>query len=394
MDLARVRGRARVHGAALAAALELTACVPEVGDPFVPVHDTGRLRIGTSFADGLCRGERDMWEAHLDVVEQTFGASRESTWLYLDLDDEMEQIAEDCGSDYASLLGCWRDPVVRSVRLAVPHELVHAWLDPVQPRGLPVLREGIAVRMSGLVVFIAGEPFTPEEAGPLTLDDLVLDVPSGKYDEAGHLVAWLLATYGAETFMALYTRTTYGMSEAELSAAFLEVLGQTTEDVLLAYQTTARDYYPAMGGSACSRGPRIPWHDGAATWQTEASCADGPLFGFESSDQWQRVIVEVPTNGWYLLDLAGREASMTRCLTEPSDESELQPQVKWWAVKGDWEYAVPMIDFYNPRVAQRTDEWAEHELELVAGTYAVWVQRDPGELPDETSEVGLFKLDL
>lgn len=387
--VARARGRV-----VLAAVLGLVACTPEPGDPFVPAHETGRLRIGTSFTDGLCRGELDMWEAHLAEIEQTFGVSREPTWLYLYLDDEGEQIAEDCGSEFSTLLGCWRDPVVRATRMAVPHELVHAWLDSVQPRGLPLLREGIAARMSGLVMFTTGDAFVPEEAGPLTLDDLVLDVPSGKYDEVGHFVAWLLETYGVATFMALYVRSNDGMSGDELSTVFLDVLGQTTADVLLAYQTTAYDYYPAMGGSACSRGSSVPWRDGAATWRTAASCADGLVLGFESSDQWQRVVVEVPADGWYRLDVAGREASMTRCLTTPSDEAELRDQPKWWAVKGDWEHAVPMVDFYRPHIAQRTDEWATHDLELLAGTYTVWVRHDPGELPDETSEVGLFKLDL
>ncbi len=101
-----------------------------------------------------------------------------------------------------------------------------------------------------------------------------------------------------------------------------------------------------MGGSACGRGPKVPWADGVATWRTEASRADGLLFGFEGSDQWQRVTVEVSTDGRYLLDPVGREASMTRCLTAPCDKSELPYQ--GWALKGDWEqHAVPMLDFFR-----------------------------------------------
>ncbi len=391
MDPARTSRRARVHSrSVLAAALVLGACTEEVEDPFIPIHETDRLRIGTSFADGLCRGERDMWEAHLDEVEQLLGVAREPTWLYLYRDDEKQQIAEDCGVDYPALLGCWQKPVVRAIRLAAPHELVHAWLDATQRRALPVLREGIALRMSGHMMFTDDFSFFPEEGGPLTLDDLVLEVPADRYDEAGHLVAWLLETHGAETFMALYTRTSRNMSSDELSAAFLEVLGQTTADALLAYQATAHDYYPAMGGSSCGRGPKIPWHDGAATWQTETSCADDPLFGLESADQWQRVTIEVPADGWYLLDPAGREASMTHCLTKPTDESDLQEGGWSWAVKDDWKQTAPMNDFYNPRIAQRTDAWAEHELELAAGTYDVWVQS----YPDEIADISLFKLDL
>jgi len=358
----------------------------------VSVYETGRLRIGTSFADGLCGGERGMWEAHLDELERTFGVSREPTWLYLYNDDEQTRIAEDCGYE-GLLMGCWRDPVVRSIRLAVPHELVHAWLDPVQPRGLPVLSEGIATRMSGLVMSIGEEPFVPEEAGPLTLDDLVRDIPPGKYDESGHLVAWLLATYDADTFMTLYAQTRRGMTSAELSATFLDVLDRSPEDVLLTYQATARDYYPAMGGSACGRGPRIPWRDRAATWGTD-SCADGSRYGFEDSDQVQRVTIEVATDGWYLLDPAGHEASVTRCLTAPADETEVLHRYLGWAVKGDWERRVPLIDLYNPRLAQYNDEWAEHELELTAGIYDVWVRRRAGEPPDEASGVKLIELDL
>lgn len=383
----------RYRRAALVTAFVLTGCTPEVGAPFMPIHDTGRLRIGTSFADGLCKGELDMWEAHIDEVEQTLGASREFAWLYLYRDDEQDKVAEDCGWDGA-LLGCWDDPVVRSLRLAAPHELVHAWLDTTQPRALPVLREGIAVRMSGLVMFIHAEPFAPEAVGPLTLEDLTRDIPGGKYDEAGLFVAWLMETYGAEKFMALYVRTWRGMSVDELSAAFVELLDQTPAELLAAHDATRRDYYPAMGGSACGRGPKVPWRDGAATWRTEGSCADGPLFGFAGADPWQRVTIEVPSDGWYQLDPGGRVASMTKCLTAPGDESEVWKQKEGRGVKEDWEHTVPMFDLYSEDWALRSDDWAERKLQLGAGTYEVWVQRRPEELPDETSEVGLFALDL
>lgn len=362
----------------------------DAGDPFVPDYTTERLRVGTSFTDGLCRGELDMWEAHLDEVERTLGVARASAWLFVYGDDERTQVAADCGSGLAELNGCWRDPVARGVRFAAPHELVHAWLATTQPRALPVLSEGIAHRMSGLVMSILEEPFAAEEAGPLSLEELVLDVPGGKYDEAGHLVAWLLDTRGAETFMALYRRTRYGMSEDELSAAFVEVLGQTPAEVLGDYASTAREHYPGMGGAACGRGPRAAWRDGAATWEVATACADGPLFGLEDRLQLQRVTIEVAEAGWYVLDTGGRDATMTACLGAPADAAELRDSPRWWAVKGDWEDGVPLIDLYRPVAVQRHDDWAEHELELTAGVYDVWMRRRAGE-PEGV--VGLFARD-
>lgn len=356
----------------------------------MPVHTTERLHVGTSFTEGLCRGELDMWEAHLDEVERTLGVARASAWLFVYGDDEEAQVAADCGSGLAALNGCWRDPVARGLRFAAPHELVHAWLATAQPRALPVLSEGIAYRMSGLVVSIQEAPSAAEEAGPLRPDELVLDVPGGKYDEAGHLVAWLLDTRGAATFMALYRRTRSGMSGDELAAAFVEVLGQTPAEVLDDYASTARDYYPGMGGSACGRGPRAAWRDGAAIWEVATDCADGPLFGREGRFNLQRVTIEVPRDGSYVLDTAGRDATMTACLAAPADAAELRDSPRWWAVKGDWEDTVPLIDLYRPVAVQRHDDWAAHELELTAGVYDVWIRRRAEE-PDGV--VGLFALD-
>lgn len=368
-----------------ACAFWVAACgVPEAEDPFVPIYETERLRIGTSFGTGLCLGHINMWEAHLDVIEQTLGVSRDFAWLFVYLEAETRQIAADCEwDDNTDLTGCWRDPVARATFTLVPHELVHAWNATVQPRALPALSEGIAVRMTGHVQRVGTQEFT--------VDDLLLSkFPSAKYPKAGHFVAWLLATYGPESFMALYTRTSRGMTPAEVSAAFRAVLGKAPEDLLLAYETAAKAYYPAMGGAACGKGPVIPWQGDAATWPAEGSCSEGPFFGFEDSPWWQRVTIDVSAPGTYLLDTDGREASLIRCLTTPADEFEL-PKLPELAT-GDWQHTIPMDGLFHSFGSGPGEDWADHPLELDAGIYEVWVERRWSEISGLNSEMSLLKL--
>lgn len=359
--------------------LGAAACVSAVEDPFVPKYESKRLQIGTSFDDVLCLGAMELWESHVDEIEQMLGVSRDFAWLFVYRDDELEQITKDCdgdGGDIAKLTGCWRDPVARAILGIVPHELVHAWTATVQHRPLPALSEGLAVRMTGTVQHIGMQEFT--------VDDLLFFEPTAEhYPQAGHFVAWLLSTHGPETFMELYIRASRGMTQPQLSMIFLDVLDKTPEEILLTYQSSAKDYYPAMGAAACGRGPRISWHEDAATWPAEGSCLEGPFFGFETSNWWQRVTIEVPTSGPYLLDPAGRMAAMTRCLTVPADESELpEPQS---LVNGDWLHYDPMD------LSGATFDW-EEPIELEVGVYEVWVERRSREVSSKGSPMSLFKL--
>lgn len=361
------------------AAFGLASCGGTIEDPFVPKFETERLRIGTSFDDGLCAGHSMMWESHIDIIEQTFGVSRDFAWLFLYLDNELEQIARDCGDREPGAVrtGCWRDSLARSTLAIAPHELVHAWMATIQPRYLPALGEGLAVRMTGHVLRRSNQEFT--------VDDLVqFDATSWDYEKAGHFVAWLLETYGSETFMELYGRTSRGMTQSQISAVFVDILGKTPEAVLQAYASSAKEYYPGMGGTACGQGPVVPWQDDAATWPAEGSCLGGPFFGFESSSWWQRVTIEVPTPGTYLLDTAGRLASMTRCLTVAADESELpEPQSM---VPGDWKRDEPM------EILATYDDWEDYPLELEAGRYDVIVERRSYELASRGAGMSLLKL--
>jgi hypothetical protein len=329
-------------------------------------------------------GYINMWETHLDVIEQTLGVSRDFVWLLVYLDDETPQISVDCKwDDRPELTGCWRDPIARGTLVTVPHELVHAWNATVQPRPLPALGEGIAVRMAGNVQLVGPQDFTVE-------DLLLAEFPTAKYPKAGHFVSWLLATYGPESFMALYTRTSRGMTLAGVSAAFLDVLGKAPEDLLLAYETSAKAYYPAMGAAACGQGPVIRWQDDTATWPAEGSCSEGPFFGFETSTWWQRVTIDVSTSGTYLLDTGGREAALTRCLTAPADEFEL-PKLPDLAT-GDWLHTSPMESVGYSFGAGVGEDWADYPLELDAGIYDVWIERRGREVPGWNSEMSLLKL--
>lgn len=364
----------------------ILGCADEPEDPFVPQQETARLRIGLTFEGTLCRGHLDMWEEHLDILEQTFDLDRDEAWILLYDDEDGRQISTDCGwrPDIDSD-GCWRDPLVRSILEAVPHELVHAWFGARKGRALPFLREGIAERMGGDVQH--------REAPTLGISEFLLvdsvedepDFPSHLYREAGHFVAWLLDTYGPEKFVALYIDTARGMTETEATAVFKNVLGLSLDEVLSAYEATAKEYYPSMGGAACSEGPVVPWQGDAATWQSDGTCAEGPLFGYVEGRRWQRVTVEVPSAGTYRLEPGQRYAAILRCLKAPLDEVEL-PVLHADGVGGDWLASPPRFS------GNAYDFWDQiPPAELEPGTYEVWVERTD-DVPGMDSTVRLRRL--
>lgn len=355
----RCTHRARVV-ASLAAAL-VVAC--EAAPPFDVKYESDRLRIGTSFEDLLCQQEITTYEAHIDAIEEAFGVSREFAWLYLYRTDERGSIAEDCKfTEYGDeLLGCFIESVARSTLGSVAHELTHAWMATLEGGSLPWLREGVAVAFGGPV---------QRSNGPIIVEDLLSARVTGlSYRRTGHFAAWLLARYGVERFKALYTGTSDDMTSSRLAATFMDVLGAEPEDVLLDYETTAKEYYPGMGAYACGRGARIEWIDDAATWETGGSCAEGSVRGLESTVQMQRVIIDVPLSGAHVLDVDGRVASLTYCLTAPANAEEL-PDLSY-PVAADWEVQEPLGATGGPFVSR---DWADPVL-LEAGTYEIWIDR-------------------
>ncbi|MBL9107342.1 MAG: hypothetical protein JNL82_41010 [Myxococcales bacterium] len=370
--------------ALLSCTLGGVACASEEDDPFVPQYETDRLKIGLAEDADLCKGHRDLWEEHLDYLEEIFPVFRDFAWVFVYRGDNTEQLAADCGWNSDDAGGCWDGSVVRGTPESVPHELVHAWLSTIQRNPLPALREGVAVWMSGIAQHA--------EAEDLSVDELVLvdpaaygDYPKSLYREVGHFVAWWIDTYGAETFTTIYTRTSKGMTADAITPIFIDVLGRTPEMLLLEYHTSARDYYPAIGAAACGRGPVIPWEDDAATWPTEGSCAEGPFFGYAATRQRQRVTIEVTAPGTYLLETAGRYAAMRHCLVAPVDEADL-PELHPDGVGGDWLFSEPMTVF-----GSESDDWDDRPLELVADVYEVWVERT-GEMGPTSPGIRLLKL--
>jgi hypothetical protein len=369
--------KSHVRAAVTGCVLGVVGCAAEPADPFVPQYETARLRIGLTFDAELCVGHQDMWEAHLDILEQTFGVTRDFAWLLVYQDEEELQIAEDCGWDSGiSSQGCWRDPLARSILEKPPHELVHGWFSSRQPHALPALREGIAVCLAGAVQYVDTRDLSAADVVRVESKAGYPDFPFELYPKPAHFVAWLLATYGVDAFMVIYTHTSRGMTEAEASAVFQDVLGISLEDALSTYAKTAKDYYPAMGGAACGQGPVIPWQGDAATWPAEGSCADGPLFGYEAGSHFQRVTVELASAGTYRLEVGGRDAALLHCLTTPLDEAEL-PELRADGVSGDWLFSTPQ-QFWGSLY----DDWDDRPpLELTAGTYEVWVDRTH-DIPD------------
>jgi hypothetical protein len=157
-------------------------------------------------------------------------------------------------------------------------------------------------------------------------------------------------------------------------------------DLLDAYHSSPAEYYPAMGGAACGRAPKISWRDGAATWEATGSCDEGPFLGTVKDPSWWHVVtIEVPASGSYVLDVGGRRAAMTRCLTDPVDWRQL-PELRHDWLTGDWEHIAPFADRDRSELG-----WEEQVLDLDAGVYEVWVEY-PADDAGAEGENGLFRL--
>ncbi|MCY0987659.1 hypothetical protein OV203_11025 [Nannocystis sp. ILAH1] len=136
---------------------------------------------------------------------------------------------------------------MRTTLEVATHEIVHAWTASARSKPLPLLQEGIAVRLQGTA---------QRTLKALSVEDLSAEVSWDQYPSAGHFVAWLIESYGVERFMELYVRSSRGMAPAAVSALFLDVLGSSSQDVMLDYSTHSKQYYPAAGALACGSAPR------------------------------------------------------------------------------------------------------------------------------------------
>jgi len=178
------------------------ACAPPEPPPFVVRYTSERLEIGTDFDTKICRGQFDLWEDQIDAIGLDLGLARESAWVYL-LNDP-EAISQAC--DLSGVVGCWNGTVIYSETNSVAHELVHAWSMSANPDPLPVLREGLAVRMSGPV---------SRPNGTYTVSGLLGEtVTPFEYYQASHFVAWMIDTYGTDRFMDIYAQTSRGLPGA------------------------------------------------------------------------------------------------------------------------------------------------------------------------------------
>lgn len=363
------RGRFALIGPGLAVyAFVAASCTPDAPEapeepPFAVRFTSERLEIGMNVDIELCRGQLDLWEAQIDAIELHLGFTRESAWIYLFLGD-YAGLSRTCNRPDVG--GCWSDPVIYSDLNSVAHELVHAWSMSTNPDPLPVLREGIAQRMAGPAI---------RSSGLYTAADLLLELNSSyDYLRASHFVAWLMETYGTDRFVDLYRRTSRGASAKSLDKAARAIFNRSIDELLAAYQDASPTHYPGMGSQACGAASKVAWRGDAATWASITDCADGPLTG-AAGGPWQRVVLDVPDDGAYVLDTGRRIASMTYCLTTPTDAAALEATSP--PVLEDWFYddaAERRVDAYG---WDDDENWADHSLDLRAGTYELWI-RDPG----------------
>lgn len=334
--------------------------------PFTPQYSTERLRIATEFEEAICRGQIDLWEAQVDLIEQDLGGSRSYVWI--DLFTDVEQLTEAChfSPDIGQIGGCWSGSVIYSTSNKVAHELVHAWTMVTNHEPLPLLREGLADRMAGAVLRWTGPRYTRSNLLQATL-------AVHEYTPAAHFVAWLMATYGTERFLDLYANTFAGMAEADLDEAIRMALGQELDAVLGSFMAADDLYFPAMGSQACGRGEKIAWTGDAALWSEHGSCSDGPFLGFQGS-AWQRIAIDIPVSGNFVLDTNGRPAAMTRCLTLPTRASDVVTSD--FPVTDDWNNSAPLQSMARSFGLGKDEDWSDLTLALTAGTYEIWIDRN------------------
>ncbi len=372
-DLMMTRNQKRLSLAWLVALS--SGCVesssPPPPPPFSVEYSTEKLLIGTDFDAPLCLGNIALMDAQLRWLEQEVdGARDEPTWVYLFAGEE----AIDACAGAGPVRGCWDETAVYGTWDAMSHELVHAYMSDVSEHVLTVLQEGFAVATSGLALVA-----TRNSRENFTADYLLAPHSghSGAYESAGHFARWLFAEYGPEIAVELYSRADRGMSEADLSRVFLDVLGAPLDQILSGYLELAADVYPGLGPFVCGQGESVAWDGDGVAWEGEMSCQDGFTIGRYLDDGqvelWRRWRVDIPADGAYEVHFSGWGGTIQRCLTAPAAFDALSPSTE--PVSDDWWEVVPL---YRPPGLNIPTPLNDGPVMLRAGVHDVWVSQ-PGD---------------
>lgn len=105
--------------------------------------------------------------------------------------------------------------------------------------------------------------------------------------------------------MELYVQKLVGMEPGAVSTLFLDVLGSSSQDVVLDYSTHSKQYYPAAGALACGSAPPAVWQGDSAVWSVDVSCEGGGWYAFEGQNGLERTTIEVATDGRYAFETGG-----------------------------------------------------------------------------------------
>lgn len=277
-------GRARW----LALAAVIVGCVPDEEQCEAEETRTGDLidffAFGHGSTDLYCEAGFEEAESHARWVAEAWGQPpREVAYgLFTSRDHP-------CWSCNSASIGCAFGDSVAATTVPHRHELAHS------VRGLPcpgVLEEGWAM--------LYGDPFVEGE----TLGDLRAAVEAGAagalpgeyYFVAARFVAFLLENYGVE---ALAQTCELSTSDVEsLDAAFVDVYGQSLEELLVAFEE-----YPAWTMSelrqdqACED-ESVPAPFGEA-WTLDLTCGADGVEGRRDDRLIAHQLVEVPADGHF-----------------------------------------------------------------------------------------------
>ncbi len=350
---------------------------------FVPRYSTARVEIATSFSEELCAGNLTLMDAQVGWIGRGFANELDApvrARMYLDEEDIP-------GCAWAGdVSGCFVAPFVHTSWRATSHELVHAVMWDINMDALAFFDEGLASAMQGTVHGVS-------DATRAQVYERI-EWSAGRllrsYENAGHFVRWLLETYGEQAVLTLYEGARSGFGAVELSSVFVETVGEPLDVVLDSCVSTARDYYPGIGPFACGKGEPVDTGGEGWAWSGQLRCSDRETVAVPSSSEpyrrWRRWSISVPADGLDEIHIDGPAGGLTRCLTAPADEVDLE--VLDYPIYDEWYWSSePLSMPVNFSDVFRVPQ----TIELRAGLYDLWIVReeiaDPPEMTVRVSRM-------
>lgn len=358
----------------LCSALALSACAaptPETPIPFEVDEMSEYLCLGADVPDSFCDANVQLLDAQVEFI---------ASYLALPTPEQCIPALWAENTEICGLYnGCYTGEVVYSRWMSMPHELVHAVVGAAGLEAPLFIEEGLAEALSGIHLRSRGveaEAIIEAGTGEGSLN-------SQEYESAGHFVAWMLARFGVESVVELYSRLDPDMGKDE-TISTIEALFD------LPFSSLAQEYALAQGITYAGKGPfscgasvgELSWDGKRTVGEIEFACDSGEDYRRRdlahvlghTEELWRGHRVTLPA-GKYLFQL-GKTGEyhygiLEMCLFEDTEEAFLPTPPQ------------PVLPSWGSRRGGGFFKWLELpsalaapggiELELPAGTYILWI---------------------